>query len=282
MSLPIEFAFDGKPVRVVLVDGEPWWVAHDLAAALEYGVASAMTRHLDEDEAGVSIVHTRSANGVEQAREMSIINESGLYSAILRSRKASAKRFKKWVTAEVLPSIRKYGAYVMPNTQPDPEPAPRASRVEAEEVVAAGREFRSLYTVGRSMGMPRRLAATRANQAAERTTGVDLAAELDASPWLDGPDLPAPQRKAYELQQRIRAHLVANDWPQGFSVQQVIEALQLVNDRGTQTSVGSCLRLLGYKRVRLSPAGPGGARPYVYQLVTVPALACGERVGSRG
>ena len=159
--------------------------------------------------------------------------------------------------------------------QPDTEPAPRAPRVEAEEVVAAGRVFRSLYTVGRSMGMPRRLAATRANQAAERTTGVDLAAELDASPWLDGPDLPAPQRKAYELQQRIRAHLVANDWPQGFSVQQVIEALQLVNDRGTQTSVGSCLRLLGYKRVRLSPTGAGGARPYVYQLVTLPALACG-------
>lgn len=270
MSQPIEFAFDDKPVRVILVGGEPWWVAGDVAAALAYAEAKDMTRNLDDDEKGRQNVPTL---GGEQ--DMLIINESGLYSAILRSRKASAKRFKKWVTAEVLPSIRKYGAYVMPNTQPDPEPAPRAPRVEAEEVVAAGRVFRSLYTVGRSMGMPRRLAATRANQAAERTTGVDLAAELDASPWLDGPDLPAPQRKAYELQQRIRAHLVANDWPQGFSVQQVIEALQLVNDRGTQTSVGSCLRLLGYKRVRLSPTSPGGARPYVYQLVTLPSLAFG-------
>ncbi|MED5490840.1 MAG: Bro-N domain-containing protein [Pseudomonadota bacterium] len=275
MSQPIEFVFDAKPVRVVLVNGEPWWVASDLSRALEYRDAEKMTRMLDADEADTHNVGTSSANGVSQIREMTIINESGLYSAILRSRKASAKRFKKWVTAEVLPSIRKYGGYVMPNMQPDTEPAPRAPRVEAEEVVAAGRVFRSLYTVGRSMGMPRRLAATRANQAAERTTGVDLAAELDASPWLDGPDLPAPQRKAYELQQRIRAHLVANDWPQGFSVQQVIEALQLVNDRGTQTSVGSCLRLLGYKRVRLSPTGPGGARPYVYQLATLPALACG-------
>ena len=245
MSTSIEFSFGDNPVRVVLVDGEPWWVAGDIASVLEYRAAGDMTRNLDEDEAGTHIVRTRSANDVEQMREVVIINESGLYSAILRSRKASAKRFKKWVTAEVLPSIRKYGGYVMPNSQPDLEPAPRAPRVEAEEVVAAGRVFRSLYTVGRSMGMPRRLAATRANQAAERTTGVDLAAELDASPWLDGPDLPAPQRKAYELQQRIRAHLVANDWPQGFSVQQVIEALQLVNDRGTQTSVGSCLRLLG-------------------------------------
>ncbi|MEH6566957.1 MAG: Bro-N domain-containing protein [Halopseudomonas sp.] len=249
----------------------PWWVAGDVATALAYAEAKDMTRNLDDDEKGWQNVPTL---GGEQ--DMLIINESGLYSAILRSRKASAKRFKKWVTAEVLPSIRKYGGYVMPNTQPDPEPAPRAPRVEAEEVVAAGRVFRSLYTVGSSMGMQRRLAATRANQAAERTTGVDLAAELDASPWLDGPDLPAPQRKAYELQQRIRAHLVANDWPQGFSVQQVMEALQLVNDRGTQTSVGRCLRLLGYKRVRLSPTGPGGARPYVYQLVTVPSLGCGS------
>ena len=272
MSTSMEYCFDDKPVRVLLVAGEPWWVASDVCDALELnGRSRDYLRMLDDDEKGAHIVRTLGGD-----QSMQVVSESGLYSLIFKSRKASAKRFKKWVTAEVLPSIRKYGGYVMPNTQPDPEPAPRAPRVEADEVVAAGRVFRSLYTVGRSMGMPRRLAATRANQAAERTTGVDLAAELDASPWLDGPDLPAPQRKAYELQQRIRAHLVANDWPQGFSVQQVIEALQLVNDRGTQTSVGSCLRLLGYKRVRLSPTGPGGARPYVYQLVTLPTLDCGS------
>ena len=65
-----------------------------------------MTRHLDDDEKGLSIVQTP---GGEQ--EMLVINESGLYSAILRSRKAEAKRFKKWVTAEVLPAIRKNGRY---------------------------------------------------------------------------------------------------------------------------------------------------------------------------
>jgi|GEM_PF-786402 len=277
MSQPIEFAFDDKPVRVVLVEGEPWWVAHDLAAALEYGVASAMTRHLDDDEKGVSTVHTL---GGEQ--DMLIINESGLYSAILRSRKASAKRFKKWVRAEVLPSIRRYGSYVMPRAEGSPEPAPMASRVEADEIVSAGRVFRSLYTVGRSMGIARRLAATRANQAAERATGVDLASALNASQWLDGPDMPEPQRRAYELQQRIRAHLVANDWPQGFSAQQLIEALGMVNDRGTQSTVGRCLRLLGYKRIRLSPTGPAGFRPYVYQLYTLPALGGRVIEGDRG
>lgn len=264
MSLPIEFSFDGTAVRVVLVDGEPWWVATDVAQSLEYRIAGDMTRNLDEDEKGTQIVRTL---GGEQ--EMLIINESGLYSAILRSRKQSAKRFKKWVTAEVLPSIRKHGAYMMPVAEPEADVVQMASHVAADEIVSAGRVFRALYATGRSMGMARRLAATRANQAAERATGIDLAAELGATQWLDGPDLPEPQRRQYELQQRIRAHLVANNWPQGFSSQQVIEALALVNDRGTQTAVGHCLNLLGYKRTRLGTAG----RPYAYVLNTLPATA---------
>jgi len=203
-------------------------------------------------------------------RKPILINESGLYSLILRSRKMEAKRFKKWVTAEVLPSIRKHGAYVMPvaEFEPETERVPMAAHVEADQIVSAGRVFRALYTTGRAMGMARRLAATRANQAAERATGVDLAAELGASQWLDGPDLPEPQRRQYELQQRIRAHLVANNWSQGFSNQQLIEALGLVNDRATQMAVGHCLALLGYKRARLSSPG----RPWVYVLNTLPAL----------
>nr|WP_256574802.1 Bro-N domain-containing protein [Pseudomonas sp. PA15(2017)] len=90
----------------MLIDDQPWFVAADVAASLEYGVPSALTRHLDDDEKGVSTVHTLGG-----AQEMLVINESGLYSAILRSRKAEAKRFKKWVTAEVLPAIRKHGRY---------------------------------------------------------------------------------------------------------------------------------------------------------------------------
>lgn len=102
----IPFKFEAREVRTLLIDDQPWFVASDISEALQYGVASAMTRHLDDDEKGVSIVHTL---GGEQ--EMLIINESGLYSAILRSRKAEAKRFKKWITAEVLPAIRKHGSY---------------------------------------------------------------------------------------------------------------------------------------------------------------------------
>ncbi|MBD8258253.1 Bro-N domain-containing protein [Pseudomonas fluorescens] len=102
----IPFSFGKQQVRTLLIDDQPWFVANDVSAALQYSEASAMTRHLDDDEKGLSIVQTLGGD-----QEMLVINESGLYSAILRSRKAEAKRFKKWVTAEVLPAIRKQGSY---------------------------------------------------------------------------------------------------------------------------------------------------------------------------
>lgn len=102
----IPFNFGKQQVRTLLINDQPWFVANDVSAALQYSEASAMTRHLDDDEKGLSIVQTLGGD-----QEMLVINESGLYSAILRSRKAEAKRFKKWVTAEVLPAIRKHGSY---------------------------------------------------------------------------------------------------------------------------------------------------------------------------
>ena len=102
----IPFQFDSYPVRTLLIDDQPWFVAADISTALNYRMASDMTRHLDEDEKGTH--NTRTPSGDQ---EMLIINESGLYSAILRSRKVEAKRFKKWVTAEVLPAIRKHGHF---------------------------------------------------------------------------------------------------------------------------------------------------------------------------
>lgn len=111
MSDLIPFLFENEhTVRVEEFDGEPWFVAHDLSKALEYRDAHSATRWLDEDELRTHIVCT---NGKD--REMKLVNESGLYSLIVRSRKASAKRFKKWVTSEVLPSIRKTGRYEHPS-----------------------------------------------------------------------------------------------------------------------------------------------------------------------
>ncbi|WP_447775274.1 BRO-N domain-containing protein [Pseudomonas chlororaphis] len=102
----IPFRFEAKEVRTLLIGDQPWFVAADVAAALEYREAEKMTRWLDEDEKAPHIVGTPGGD-----QRMTLINESGLYSAVLRSRKAEAKRFKKWVTAEVLPAIRKTGTY---------------------------------------------------------------------------------------------------------------------------------------------------------------------------
>lgn len=102
----LPFQFDTHEVRTLMIDDQPWFVASDIAKALEYQTAKDLARNLDDDERGRQIVPTPSGD-----QEMTVINESGLYSAILRSRKAEAKRFKKWVTAEVLPAIRQHGRY---------------------------------------------------------------------------------------------------------------------------------------------------------------------------
>ncbi|MEC5307745.1 phage antirepressor [Bacillus thuringiensis] len=98
-------------VRTVVQGEDVWFVAKDVADVLEYRDTHNMVRFLDEDEKDTHQVSTLGGN-----QTMKVINESGLYSAILKSKKPQAKAFKKWVTSEVLPSIRKHGAYMTPNT----------------------------------------------------------------------------------------------------------------------------------------------------------------------
>lgn len=101
------FTFGDLTLRALLLEGEPWFVAKDVAQALGYSETAAMTRRLDEDE-------KMSANlaGISPTNPVvTVLSESGLYSAILGSKVEGAKAFKKWVTAEVLPAIRKTGAY---------------------------------------------------------------------------------------------------------------------------------------------------------------------------
>lgn len=122
-TTPAVFQFNTTELRVIQDEqGELWFVASDVAIALEYRDAANMVRNLDEDEADTHILSIRSENGVEQDREVTVINESGLYSSILKSRKPEAKKFKKWVTSEVLPTIRKTGRYETP-TEPSITPA---------------------------------------------------------------------------------------------------------------------------------------------------------------
>jgi Rha family phage regulatory protein len=124
-AAPTVFQFDDMNVRAFERDEQIWFVAADVCAALELDNVTKALLRLDEDEQTLTSIQVRSENGVEQNREVNIINESGLYSLVLGSRKASAKRFKKWVTAEVLPAIRKTGRYEAPS------PAAASQPVEA-------------------------------------------------------------------------------------------------------------------------------------------------------
>jgi prophage antirepressor-like protein len=114
-SAPTVFNFRSTEVRTLVLDGEVWFVASDVAKALSYRNADDMTRMLDEDERGTHIVRTVTTNQhgttSEQDNTVIVINESGLYHAVLKSRKPEAKPFRKWVTSEVLPAIRKTGQY---------------------------------------------------------------------------------------------------------------------------------------------------------------------------
>lgn len=101
---------DFGEVRTLTINGEPWFVGKDVSTVLGYAKPTdAIRKRVDEEDRGISKMETPS--GIQ---EMVIINESGLYSLIFGSKLESAKKFKHWVTSEVLPQIRKAGAYVMP------------------------------------------------------------------------------------------------------------------------------------------------------------------------
>jgi len=167
MTMMKHFDFEEQAVRIEMREGAPWFVAADVCRVLEISNPRNVVARLDDDEKGVHTVDTLGG-----PQEMTIINESGLYSLILTSRKPAAKRFKKWVTAEVLPTLRRTGAYVM---TPDDEDLPS---------LADGRIFGlRVATVN---------AAARLISVANSIYGPDAAREL----WKSDPRLPDLSHKA--------------------------------------------------------------------------------------
>lgn len=145
MNAMIPFQYEGQQVRTISRDNEPWFVLRDVCEVLSVGNAADVARRLDEDEKGIDSIDT--LGGVQS---MTIINESGLYNVILRSDKPEAKQFRRWVTAEVLPTIRRHGMYAAPATVEamlaDPDTmiqtltalkTERTARIAAEATVAA-------------------------------------------------------------------------------------------------------------------------------------------------
>lgn len=136
MSILTQFAFQSNQVRILILDNEPWFVAKDVAQVLEYVDNRRMLDLVDEEDKQVinpqkieaaKIAESFSSNTFK----VSIINESGLYAVIFGSTKPSAKGFKKWVTSEVLPQIRKTGKY-----EPKPLTPGELLKIQAEAIIA--------------------------------------------------------------------------------------------------------------------------------------------------
>lgn len=123
------FTFDGSTVRTIMINSEPYFVGKDVAEILGYSnPRDAIKKHIDDEDKGVAKCDTLGGS-----QNQTVINESGLYSLIIGSKLPTAKRFKRWVTSEVLPAIRKHGAYAVDELLDDPDLAIKAFTALKEE-----------------------------------------------------------------------------------------------------------------------------------------------------
>ncbi|WP_157659197.1 BRO-N domain-containing protein [Thauera butanivorans] len=203
------FAFDAAAVRTLMIDGEPWFVAKDIASVLgitwKGSDSTGPLGDLDEDEKGTQIVRT--PGGDQRA---TIINESGMYAFVLKSRKPAAKAFRKWITSEVLPALRREGSYALPGAGQGTAPGPFLTgnpAHAADQLVSADRIFRSILRSSRSAGLPLPRALRRANEVARHRTGIDMLDELDA------PDLATANTPA--LLDPLGVHAFCDAWLAG-------------------------------------------------------------------
>ena len=158
-------------IRTMEINGEPWFVGKDVAEALGYVKArNAIAKHVDDEDKKDAPIQ----GDLGGTQNMTIINESGLYSLILSSKLEGAKRFKRWVTSEILPSIRKTGAYATDSAAAEY----KARELRIREMNAQARlinaETRRLTVLQKEKGLSQVAVDTLAVKAVERVTGKDL------------------------------------------------------------------------------------------------------------
>ncbi|WP_339500992.1 BRO-N domain-containing protein, partial [Pseudomonas canadensis] len=125
---------------MILIAGEPWFVANDVCRVLNIANPRDAMGRLEEDEKGVGITDT--LGGLQ---ELNVVSESGMYALVFTSRKAEAKRFRKWVTGEVLPAIRHTGRYELPGYEPPPTLPDDINFTNIQIGVTAGRTAMRLF-----------------------------------------------------------------------------------------------------------------------------------------
>lgn len=155
------FRFEGtREVRTVVRDGEPWFVAKDVCDILELENSRQVVQTLDEDEKGVCSIYTLGGS-----QQMSVVSESGLYTLVFKSRKSEAKAFRKWVTSEVLPAIRKTGQYSKQYS------APQNPVIDNEFNM---REFRVWHEFAELCGLKDNAALISADNTVYRLRGISM------------------------------------------------------------------------------------------------------------
>ena len=149
-------------IRTLEINGEPYFVGKDVATALGYSNSrKAIGDHVDDEDKGVTNCDTLGGN-----QQITVINESGLYSLIFASKLPSAKRFKRWVTSEVLPMLRKTGKYSMTDDEPEQPPVSLKERMEIAKLIAKTPKNR-LHMVAKIF---------------EPVLGIEITPQIDTSP----------------------------------------------------------------------------------------------------
>lgn len=165
VPVPVLFQFERHQIRAIQdKGGNPWFVAKDICDALSIANSRDAVDRLDDDEKGV--VQTDTLGGPQK---VTIINEPGLYNLILRSDKPEAKTFKRWVTHEVLPALRKTGAYAIQETK------------TTASLTPASREFRAALSLAKMVGLEGNQAILSANNAVRKIVGTDCLEILGAT-----------------------------------------------------------------------------------------------------
>lgn len=145
------FKYENNDVRTVEMNGEPWFVLKDVCGVLGLSTPARVAERLDGDE----VSQTHFTDSIGRKQETTVINESGLYSVILRSDKPAAKPFRKWVTSEVLPSIRKNGGYIAGQEQMTPEELMAKALLVANKTLAERDARISELTVQNTIMQPK-------------------------------------------------------------------------------------------------------------------------------